>query len=153
MDNRKYERESAQALAAEQAESARRLREFEAFSQFSDSDLKKLVAAAHRTSTSGPWLLIREQTPSDSCYILLSGEAAVFVGRDRIAVVGPGEVIGENALRRGTLRNATVATTGRAEVLHIERADLDRLVSEMPTLRDLMDATVKRHVPKAEQAT
>ena len=153
MDNRKYERESARARAQENAESVRRLREFEAFAKFSDHDLERLVEAAHRTSTSGPWPLIREQTPSDSCYILLSGEAAVFVGHDRIAVVGPGELIGENALRKGTLRNATVATTGRAEVLHIERADLDRLVDEIPTLRDLMDETVKRHVPKAEQST
>ncbi|MCT7658354.1 Crp/Fnr family transcriptional regulator [Mycobacterium deserti] len=152
MDNRKYERASAEARAQENAESVRRLRDFDAFAKFSDAELKSLVEAAHRTSTSGPWPLIREQTPSDSCYILLSGEAAVFVGRDRIAVVGPGEVIGESALRRGTLRNATVATTGRADVLHIPRDDLDRLVGEMPRLRELMDATVAKHVPKEEAA-
>ena len=75
MDNRKYERESAAALQQEQQESARRLREFPTFEKFSDDDLKRLVQAAHRTSTSGPWPLIREQTPSDACYILLSGEA------------------------------------------------------------------------------
>ena len=59
-----------------------------------------------------PWPLIREQTPSDACYILLSGEVGVYVGQDRIAVLGPGEVIGESALRRGKLRSATVTTIG-----------------------------------------
>ena len=131
MDNRSYERASAAALQQEQQESARRLREFPTFEKFSDDDLKRLVEAAHRTSTSGPWPLIREQTPSDACYILLSGEAGVYVGHDRIALVGAGEIIGEAALRHGKLRNATVTTTGRAEVLHIERDDLERLITDI----------------------
>ena len=144
-------RESAQARDArekEYAEDARRLREFPAFAKFSDSDLERIARATHRTATSGPWPLIREQTPSDACYILLSGEAGVYVGQERIAVVGPGEVIGESALRHGRLRNATVTTTGRAEVLHISRGDLSRLLDEVPALRQMMDETVARHVPK-----
>ncbi|OBB36521.1 MULTISPECIES: cyclic nucleotide-binding domain-containing protein [unclassified Mycobacterium] len=149
MDNRKYARESEQARRQEIEQDARRLREFETFSKFSDNDLRRLVEAAHRTSTSGPWPLIQEQTPSDACYILLDGEVGVYVGHNRIAVVGPGEVIGESVLRRGSLRNATVTTTGRAEVLHINRDDLARLVDEMPALRKAMDETVARHAPQA----
>jgi CRP-like cAMP-binding protein len=149
MDNRKYVREMEAAQAKEREEDVRRLREFDAFAKFSDSDLRRLVAAAHRTSTSGPWPLIQEHTISDACYILLSGEAGVYVGREQIAVVGPGEVIGESALRHGKLRNATVTTTGKAAVLHIARDDLARLLDELPALREMMDATVARHVPKA----
>jgi CRP/FNR family transcriptional regulator, cyclic AMP receptor protein len=127
----------------------RRLREFATFDGLSDSDLKRIVSAAHHTSTSAPLPLIHEQTPSDSCYILLSGEAGVYVGQDRVALVGPGEVIGESALRRGKLRSATVTTTGPAEVLRIERDDLARLLEEIPALRETMDATVARHAPAA----
>lgn len=58
-------------------------------------------------------------------------------------------MIGESALRRGKLRNATVTTTGKAEVLHVARDDLDRLLNEIPALREIMDATVARHVPGA----
>lgn len=152
MDNRSYERASAEARRQEQQESARRLREFPTFEKFSDADLKKLVEAAHRTSTSGPWPLIRQHTPSDACYILLSGEAGVYVGHERIALVGPGEIIGESALRRGKLRNATVTTTGRAEVLHIERDDLERLLTEVRALRETLDETVARHVPASATA-
>jgi CRP-like cAMP-binding protein len=126
---------------------ARRLREFTAFDNFSDDELERLVRAAHHTSRSVPWPLIREQTPSDACYILLSGEVGVYVGQDRIAVLGPGDVIGESALRRGKLRSATVTTIGAAEVLRIERDDLDRLLDEIPALRETMDATVARHPP------
>ena len=151
MSDRSMSREKAAALAKEQEEDASRLQEFEAFAKFSHDDLKKVVKAAHRTSTSGPWPLIREQTVSDACYILLSGEAAVYVGRDKIAVVGPGEVIGESALKRGKLRGATVTTTGRAEVLHIERDDLDRLINEVPAMRAVMDSTVAGRVQKAAE--
>ena len=133
--------------AEELEQYARRLREFTAFDNFSDGDLERLVQTAHYISRSVPWPLIREQTPSDDCYILLSGEAAVYVGEDRIAVLGPGEVIGESALRRGKLRSATVTTIGPSEVLRIERDDLDRLLYEIPALRETMDATVARHPP------
>jgi CRP-like cAMP-binding protein len=149
MNNRRETAEARQAREQEYQETARRLKEFDAFAKFSDSDLRRIVEAAHRTSTSGPWPLIREQTPSDSCYILLSGEAGVYVRQDRIAVVGPGEVLGESSLRRGKLRNATVTTTGRAEVLHIARDDMDRLLRDVPALRDMIDATTARHVPEA----
>lgn len=151
MDNRKYAREAEQARETEINEDARRLRAFPAFEKFSDEDLLRVVRAAHRTSTSGPWPLIREQTPSDSCYILLSGEVGVYVGQERVALVGPGEVIGESALRRGKLRNATVTTTGRAEVLHISRDDLDRLLDAIPAFREALDATVAKHAPQAAE--
>lgn len=125
----------------------RRLREFSAFEKFSDDELERLVGAAQHISRSAPWPLIQEQTPSDSCYIMLSGEAGVYVGEDRIALLGPGEVIGESALRRGKLRSATVTTTGPAEVLRIERDDLARLLDDIPALRETMDATAAQHVP------
>src|SRR6185312_14989271 len=130
----------------------RRLRKLDAFANFSEEDLRRITRVTHHSSTSGPWPLIREQTPSDACYILLSGEAGVYVGDERIAVVGPGEVIGESALRVGKLRNATVTTTGKAEVLHIARNDLSRLLDEVPALSEMMNETVARHVPKAATA-
>ena len=133
--------------AEELEQHARRLREFTAFDNFSDGELQRLIQAANHISRSVPWPLIREHTPSDACYILLSGEVGVYVGQDRIAVLGPGEVIGESALRRGKLRSATVTTIGPAEVLRIERDDLDRLLDEIPALRETMEATVARHPP------
>jgi CRP-like cAMP-binding protein len=146
-------RESTMKLDRTHRQYARRLREFSAFDKFSDYELERLVRAAHHTSTSVPWPLIHEQTPSDACYILLSGEVGVYVGQDRIAVLGPGEVIGESVLRPGKLRSATVTTTGAAEVLHIERDDLARLLDELPALRETMDVTAARHTPTVDAST
>ena len=132
----------------QQADDVSRLRGFAAFNNFSDDDLRRLVAAAHHDSTSAPWPLIHEQTPADACYILLSGDVNVYVGRDQIATVGPGEVIGESALR-GQLRSATVTTAGPAEVLRIEAEDLSGLLREVPAFRDLIEANARRHVAVA----
>ncbi|MFV0494536.1 cyclic nucleotide-binding domain-containing protein [Mycobacterium sp.] len=128
---------------------ARRLREFPAFGDFSDSELELLARTAHHSVQADPWPLIQEQTPSDACFILLSGEAGVYVGEDRVAVVGPGEVIGESALRRDALRTATVTTIGPAEVLRIERDSLNRLLKDIPALRETMEATAAKHVAAA----
>jgi len=141
----------ARAVTKQEQEDVHLLQNFEGFSKFSEDDLKRIVQSSHRTSTSGPWPLIREQTVSDACYILLSGEAAVYVGNDKIATVKSGEVIGESALKRGKLRGATVTTTGRAEVLHIDRNDLDRLLDDVPALRQLIDDTVARRTPGANE--
>lgn len=133
-------------------EDARRLRKFATFDRLSNDELKRLVAVARRTSTSAPLPLIHELTPSDACYILLRGEVGVYVGTQLVAVLGPGEVVGEAALQRGKLRSATVTTTGPAEILRIERDDLVRLFNEMPALRKIMRASITRHVAPARQA-
>jgi CRP-like cAMP-binding protein len=133
-----------------QGKDASRLRGFTAFDKLSDDELERLVRAAHHTSTSVPWPLIHEQTPSDACYILLRGEVGVYVGQHRIAVLGPGEVIGESVLRPGKLRSATVTTTGAAEMLRIERNALASLLDEIPALRETMDVTAARHMPIVE---
>jgi CRP/FNR family transcriptional regulator, cyclic AMP receptor protein len=151
MSERQIAREKAAAVTQQEQDDVHQLQEFEGFSNFSEEDLKRVVKASHRTSTSGPWPLIREQTVSDACYILLTGEAAVYVGQDKIATVGPGEVIGESALKRGKLRGATVTTTGRAEVLHIDRDDLDRLLEDVPAMRKLIDETVARRTPGSNE--
>lgn len=134
-------------IALREAEDTRRLREFPAFNSLSDDELLRLVRASHHDSMSSPWPLIHEQTPSDACYILLNGEVGVYAGRDRIATLGPGEVIGESALRGGKLRSATVTTTGPSEVLRIERDDLAGLLEAIPALREMIDASAARHTP------
>jgi len=139
--------DTSTASASDARIDAGRLRKFTAFDNFTDAELQHLVATAHHHSTSAPWPLVYENTPSDSCFILLSGEVGVYVGRDRVATLGPGEVIGESALLRGKLRSATVTTTGPAEVLRLEQDDLVRLLDEMPALRETIHSTVERHAP------
>ncbi|MQA60570.1 MAG: cyclic nucleotide-binding domain-containing protein [Actinophytocola sp.] len=124
---------------------ARFLRGFPTFERFSSGELNKVVRAADRVSLPANWPLIHEQTPGDACYILLSGKVAVYAGREPVAELGPGDVVGEVAIRQGRLRSATVSTTEAVEMLRIEGEDLTRLLRELPALRDAMDATAAEH--------
>jgi CRP/FNR family cyclic AMP-dependent transcriptional regulator len=125
---------------------ARKLREFPAFSRFTDSELEKIVKLSGHATLPARWAMIHERTPGDMCYILLAGRVAVFVGGEKVAELGPGEVIGEVALREKKLRSATVSTLEPVELLRIESENLDRLMREIPSLGPAMDATVERHM-------
>ncbi len=141
------ETDRRQWVELREGEDAAKLRTFPVFAKFSDDDLQRLVQSAHHDSMSGPWPLIHEQTPADSCFILLSGEVGVYVGREHVATLGPGEVIGHSAIKSGALRTATVTTTGPAEVLRIESEDLVGLLDEIPAMRAAIDETLARHTP------
>lgn len=118
---------------------------FSTFRDFSHGDLRKVVRASSRVSLPTSWPVIHEQTPGDACYILLSGTVAIFAGRERIAELGPGEVVGEVALRTGRLRTATVSTLEPVELLRIEGSRLDTLLRELPVLRHAIDNTAAAH--------
>lgn len=125
---------------------ARKLREFPAFGTFTDSELEKVVKMSGHATLPARWGLIREGTPGDFCYILLAGRVAVYVGQEKVAELGPGEIIGEVSLREKQLRNATVSTLEPVELLRIEGQNLDQLVREIPALGRAIDASVDKHV-------
>lgn len=134
------------ALFHRMSPEARRLRDFPTFSKFSDAELQKLATSAQQSSLPAHWPLVHERTPGDACYILLSGSVAVFVGNERVAELGPGEVIGEAALRNQKLRSATVSSIEPVELLRIDQQTFDRLLGEIPALGAAIDATVARHM-------
>lgn len=121
------------------------LRQFPTFEQFSGRDVQKVVRKADRITLPANWGLIHERTPGDACYIVLSGTLAVFSGSERVAELGPGEVVGEVALRKGRLRSATVSTLEPVELLRIEGEDFAELARQVPALSSAIDASVARH--------
>lgn len=111
------------------------------FDGFSQGELRRIVRAGKRVSLPENWPLIHERTPGDACYILLAGTVAIFSGREPVAELGPGELVGELAPATGRLRNATVSTLESAELLRIEGDALEDLLRELPMLRQAMHDT------------
>lgn len=121
------------------------LRECDTFAGFSSTELKRLVRAADRVSVPAHWPLIHEQTPGDACFVLLSGTVAVFSGRDQVAELGPGDLVGEVAIRQGRLRSATVSSLEPVEMLRIGGDELTRLLDQIPALRRAIDTATAAH--------
>lgn len=106
-------------------------------SVLSDKDVKTIAKLTRKTSVPAGWAFIREGTPGDAAYLILSGTADVRIGGTVIASIGPGDVTGEIALHRGGLRTATVAATTACTFLHIEREDFEELKEQAPAAHAL----------------
>jgi CRP-like cAMP-binding protein len=118
-----------------------------AFARCARADVDALVDAGGKTSFPDGWPFVREGTPADACYVLLSGTARVFLGRQEIAVLGIGDIIGEGALLEGGQRSATVSASSPCTALRVEYEALRALLAERPQLRETMIAVYRARHP------
>jgi CRP/FNR family transcriptional regulator, cyclic AMP receptor protein len=105
------------------------------FKDCSDSDLEDLATHSNRTSIPKNWPLIHQETPSDACYVILSGEADVLVKGEKVATIGTGAVVGEAGLTGHKLRNASVTSTTPLDLLHIDADQFGPLLERRPALK------------------
>lgn len=125
-------------LHGEKRQIADQLAASAAFAHCDRTDVDALVAAGAETSFPDGWPFVREGTPADACYVLLSGTARVFYGRQEVAVLGIGDIIGEGGLLESGLRNATVSASSPCQALRIEYDALRELLASRPQLRETM---------------
>jgi CRP-like cAMP-binding protein len=117
------------------------------FSRCDRSDLEALVDAGKETSFPAHWAFVQEGTPADACYVLLSGTVKVFYGRQEVAALGIGDIIGEGALVEGSRRTATVTSVEHGTALRIEYGALRELLAARPHLRETMVAVWQSRRP------
>ena len=134
-------------LHGEKREIADQLSQSVSFAQCDRSDVEALVTAGKVTTFPEHWAFVQEGTPADACYVLLSGTARVFSGRQEIAVLGIGDIIGEGALIEGGQRTATVTSSSHGTALRIEYDALRELLKARPHLRDTMVSVYKSRHP------
>jgi CRP/FNR family transcriptional regulator, cyclic AMP receptor protein len=90
-------------------------------------------------------ILTREGATGGIAYILASGTAEVLRGGRRLALLGPGDVVGELSLIDGKPRSATVKAVSDLEVLEIDARDLASLLRKAPEVtRNLLVALAGR---------
>ena len=92
--------------------------------------------------------IVREGDDGDAAYLVLSGSCEVVAGGDgrpsRVAVLGPGEVLGEAALARRP-HAASVVAIARTEVMVITRDALEsELGGQKPWVRALLRSLAHR---------
>ena len=119
---------------AERAYYVAALRSFDILSSCAEDDIRALVRAGEEFVFPPQWAMIAEGTPADYCYAILRGTARVFRGRDQIATVQSGSLVGEMAVLTGTLRSATVTTETTVTGIGIENERLLALLARRPSL-------------------
>jgi CRP-like cAMP-binding protein len=117
--------------------------------RLSRAELRKVVRAGQRVTVPQGWSFIWEHTPGDAAYLLLDGRVAVWHERERIAELGPGDIVGEAALRRHQLRTATVSALEPLVMLRFGTDTFAELIDRMPRFAEAVDANVAERVKRS----
>jgi CRP-like cAMP-binding protein len=101
----------------------------------------QLAALANRlgvTNFARGTVLMRQGEMGASMFAIVSGVAEVSVhvagGKESVAKLGPGDIVGEISLMTGAYRNATVTATRALSALEITKPALQSVLSESPDL-------------------
>lgn len=110
------------------AEHADLLARVELFASLNRVTLTKLAARLVPVPLTSGAELFRQGDPGDAFYLVARGNVGVYVdtgaevGESRVAVLGPGDPLGEMALLTNSPRSATIRAETDAELLHLDRA-------------------------------
>lgn len=102
----------------------------------SDDDLGTLAESGQIVTLPARWTFIHENTPGDSCYVVLSGEVSVMHDHVEKLRLGIGSIVGEMALAKRSLRTANVCTRTPVELFVVPYERLEPVFQRTPSLRD-----------------
>ncbi|MGH3735433.1 MAG: cyclic nucleotide-binding domain-containing protein [Micromonosporaceae bacterium] len=118
------------------------LKDVPRFCDLAEGEMREVCRAGREVTVPDGWSLIWEKTPADKAYLILEGSAAVQQGGTTIAELGPGDLVGEMALRDRKLRTATVSATTPLRLLHLTGEAFGDLYQRVPSFRNAVDAAV-----------
>jgi CRP-like cAMP-binding protein len=112
------------------------LRRASFFDGFSDDELRRVARLAEPAVAEQGALLIDQGRVGLECYVILRGQAGIYVGGEHIATIGPGSMVGEMALVEHRPRNASVVAETGLRLLTFDPRAFKRLLEEMPKAHD-----------------
>lgn len=127
-----------------------RLRGVSLFSACNDKELGKIASLTDEIVFDEGQVLTREGRPGSQCFVVAEGEARVSVDDEEVAVVGPGEIIGEMSLLDAGPRSATVTAITPMRVLVLAHREFMGLLTEHPSVRRKILRTLSGRVRDLE---
>jgi len=106
------------------------------FDGFSPAELERVAELAEPAVAEEGALLIDQGRVGLECYVILRGQAAIYVGGEHIATLAPGSIVGEMALIEHRPRNASVVAVTALRLLTFDTRAFGRLLEEMPKAHD-----------------
>jgi signal transduction histidine kinase len=130
------------------------LRRVPIFLELSEEDLSSIADAAEPVELAAGGVLAAEGEPGDALFVIVSGELQV-VKRSRttdvpIALLGPGEIVGEMAIFEALPRNASMRAVAPTRVIRIGRDVVLDLLSTRPSATLSMLRTVMGRLRSTE---
>jgi CRP-like cAMP-binding protein len=115
------------------------------FSSCSKRDLAQVASLTVPAELQKGTVMTRQGADGGLAFVIATGRAEVRKGGRRLALLGPGDVVGELSLLDGQPRSATVTALSDMEVLELDRRDLNKLMRKAPSVvRKLLEALSQR---------
>lgn len=109
------------------------------FSMFTPQEIAKISSSGTRVSLPEGWSPIWKDTPADKAYIILSGSVSVRIKGEEIAKLGPGDIMGEQAILNHSLRTASLVALTPLDLIHLTSETLTKLYIEMPSFHNALE--------------
>jgi CRP-like cAMP-binding protein len=110
----------------------------------SDAALTRIARLADECDVPAGTVLVRQGAIGRSSYVIVEGWASVSVSGTAIAVLGPGEHVGEMAMLDDRPRSATVTAKTRMRVLEIGPAAMSGYLEHPEVLRAIAHGLAER---------
>lgn len=102
------------------------------FEGFSSDELARVAALSSEVEAKSGAMLTDQGDTGLDCFVIVEGDASVYVGGMHIASLGPGSMLGEMALVDHRPRNATVLADSDMRLLRFDAKHFRQLLDEMP---------------------
>ena len=120
------------------------------FAGLDSAQLDRIASVSSEEAYEIGRVLTQEADLSSHFFAILDGHVAVTTADGPVAMLGPGEVVGEiGALNRGQ-RSANVVAVTPVRALTMMAWDLRTLVDEIPALREGVEGTVAARLAELE---
>lgn len=118
------------------------LRTVPLFARATPRALERIISLVDEVELPAGTVLMREGTPANEAFVIVSGAACVTLRGRLLATLGPGALFGEIGLADGHPRSATVQTTEPSMLLVVSRMGFDAIFDACPAARREILATV-----------
>jgi NTE family protein len=114
------------------------------FGELSPGDLATLASLAALRPVASGEVLVRQGTPADSLFFVMSGRFEVVIDghKHRLTEVGPGDPVGEISFFTEGARTANVVAVRDSVVLALGRASFEAALARIPALQKRLMAAL-----------
>jgi CRP-like cAMP-binding protein len=112
------------------------------FAGFSPEELERVADLADDVDAEPGAVLVEQGRVGQECFVILDGQAGVYVGDEHVTTSGPGSMVGEMALLEHKPRNATVVAETPMKLIAFDTQHFKKLLSEMPKVNDRVMETL-----------
>lgn len=127
-----------------------RFRDIPFFAGFSPSQLDRVAGLAETVEATPGAVLIDQGRVGTEVFVVLEGQAAVYVGDDTVATIGPGSMVGEMALIEHRPRSASVIAETEMQLVAFDLHAFSTLLEEMPGVHSrVLETLAARHQANA----